>query len=407
MEKCQAAVAGHSPYHLAPVATTLIDVVAWVVTGIWAYLLLGHGRFWSPALRLPEDPPAPAVWPSVAVVVPARDEAEMLAVTVPGLVAQDYPGPVRVVVVDDASTDGTADAARVAAAGGRIGLDAIHSASRPEGWAGKLWAVHQGVAYASDTLAPEWLLLTDADIWHGPTSLRRLVATAVAGQRDMVSLMARLRVQTGWERLIIPSFVYFFAQLYPFRRVGGGGRTAAAAGGCVLVRRDALQAAGGVESIRNAVIDDVSLARRLKDHGASIWLGFADDVDSVRPYPELGDLWRMVARSAYTQLRYSAVLLVGTVVGLALIYLGPPAALIAGLVTGDAWLAAAGGSAWAIMTATYLPMVRYYRLGWGWAASLPVAAAVYEAMTVDSARRHWQGRGAEWKGRTYEASSNS
>jgi hopene-associated glycosyltransferase HpnB len=327
----------------------------------------------------------------------------MLALTVPALVAQDYPGPVRVVIVDDASADGTAEAARKAAVGARVALQVVTSQARPEGWAGKLWAVHQGVAYATETAAPEWLLLTDADIVHGPGSLRRLVTAAWAEQRDMVSLMAKLRVATGWERLIVPSFVYFFAQLYPFRRVGRGGRTAAAAGGCVLVRRASLEAAGGVASIRDAVIDDVSLARRLKRTGASIWLGFADEVDSVRPYPRLGDLWRMVARSAYTQLRHSVWLLAGTIAGLALIYLGPLAVLVAGLATGNLVAVIAGAAAWLVMTVTYVPMIVYYRLGWWWALTLPAAAAVYGAMTVDSARRHWQGRGAEWKGRSYEA----
>jgi hopene-associated glycosyltransferase HpnB len=264
---------------------------------------------------------------------------------------------------------------------------------------GKLWALHQGIERATASGPPEWFLLTDADIEHPPDSLRRLVTAALAEQRDSVSLMARLRVVTRWERLIIPAFVYFFASLYPFKRVGRPGRTAAAAGGCVLVRRTALEAAGGIAAVYDAVIDDVALARCLKRSGASIWLGLADDVRSVRPYPRLEDLWHMVARSAYTQLRRSLLLLIGTLIGLVLIYLGPLLALVLGLATGAGWMAAAGAVATAVMIATYVPMIRYYGLRWPWALTLPLAAAVYAAMTVDSARRHWRGRGVEWKGR--------
>jgi hopene-associated glycosyltransferase HpnB len=374
-------------------------VVAWGVAAAWVYLLVAHGRFWTTSIRLGAAPP-PDRWPTVAILVPARDEAEVLVTTLPSVLAQDYPGVASVVLIDDGSTDGTAAVA--AASGvlsGRLPLEVLSGEARPEGWMGKLWALHQGVEHATAGAAPDWFLLSDADIEHPPDSLRRLVSAAVAGGRDQVSLMARLRVVTGWERLIIPAFVYFFASLYPFRRVGRPGRTAAAAGGCVLVRRAALEAAGGIASIRAAVIDDVALARRLKRSGASIWLGLADDVCSVRPYPRLGDLWQMVARSAFTQLRRSLLLLAGTLVGLAAIYLGPMLALVVGVATGAGWLAAAGAVASAVMIVTYAPMIRYYGLGWPWALTLPVAATLYAGMTVDSARRHWQGQGVEWKGR--------
>ena len=296
------------------------------------------------------------------------------------------------------------NAGLAASRGGRLRCDVIHSGSRPEGWAGKLWAVHVGIEHATGgpSPGPDWLLLTDADIVHPPDSLRRLMVAALAEDRDAVSLMVKLRVATGWERLIIPAFVYFFAQLYPFGRVGRPGRTAAAAGGCVLVRRSALQRAGGIESVHAAVIDDVALARGLKRTGSSIWLGFAEDVCSVRPYPHLADLWRMVTRSAFTQLRHSAVLLVGTVMGLIAIYLAPPIAVVAGIAGGYPWVVIAGAVAWVLMVATYLPIIRYYRLRWTWALALPAAAAMYLAMTVDSARRHWLGRGVSWKGRHYQ-----
>ncbi len=376
---------------------------AWALVAVWVGLVAAPGRYWTTAVRLPVAPDPPA-WPAVAVVVPARDEAVVLACTLPGLAAQDYPGPAEVVVVDDRSGDATAEVARSAGTGGRLAVTVVEGLDRPAGWAGKLWALHQGVAraVAPPALAPpEWILFTDADIEHRPGSLRRLVAFALADERDAVSLMARLRVDTGWERLIVPAFVYFFAQLYPFRLVAGRGRTAAAAGGCVLVRRAALDAAGGVAAVRGAVIDDVALARALGHSGARLWLGLADDVCSVRAYPHLGDLWHMVARSAFTQLRYSAALLAATLVGLVLVYLGPPVALVAGLATGRPLLAAAGATGWAVMTASYLPMVRYHRLAPLWALSLPVAALVYAAMTLDSARRHWIG-GVEWKGRRYQ-----
>ncbi len=228
------------------------------------------------------------------------------------------------------------------------------------------------------------------------------MSAAESAGLDLVSQMARLRVTTRWERLIVPAFVYFFAQLYPFRRSNRpGSRTAAAAGGCSLVRRDALERAGGVSAIRGAVIDDVSLARAVKATGGRIWLGLAEQVDSVRPYPRLAELWRMVSRSAYAQLRHSPLLLVGTVLGLALVYLVPPAATVAGLAAGWPGVAAAGGAAWLLMAGTYLPMLRYYGQPALAAPLLPFTALLYLLMTVDSAVQHWRGRGAAWKGRTY------
>jgi hopene-associated glycosyltransferase HpnB len=256
-----------------------------------------------------------------------------------------------------------------------------------------------GLARAQD---PEYLLLTDADIAHAPDSLRELVAAARTGGFDLVSLMARLRVESRWERLVVPAFVYFFAQLYPFRRIAvPGSRTAAAAGGCVLLRADTAERARIPDAIRHAVIDDVALARAVKRAGGRVWLGLAERVDSVRPYPRLHDLWRMVARSAYAQLRHSPVLLAGTVAGLVVVYLVPPVALLAGLATGSTGAAAAGGLAWLVMAATYAPMLRYYRQPLWLAPLLPVTAFLYLLMTVDSAVQHYRGRGASWKGRTY------
>ncbi|NUL28846.1 glycosyltransferase [Streptomyces lunaelactis] len=394
-----------------------MSALAWIAVGslaAWGWLLLGQGFFWRTDQRLPRRE-SPAQWPDVAIVVPARDEAEVLPVSLPSLLAQDYPGRAEIVLVDDGSTDGTGELARaLAERHGGLPLRVVSPGEPEPGWTGKLWALKHGIALAR-AREPEYLLLTDADIAHQPDSLRELVAGALTNGLDLVSQMARLRVASGWERLVVPAFVYFFSQLYPFRWVNKpGARTAAAAGGRVLLRTEAAERAGVPESIRQAVIDDVSLARAVQLTGGRIWLGLATGsetgappdgvrgrVDSVRPYPRLADLWRMVSRSAYAQLLHSPLLLAGTVVGLALVYLAPPVALCAGVFTHDAAAAWAGGLAWVVMTATYLPMLRYYRQPPLLAPLLPFTALLYLLMTVDSAVQHYRGRGAAWKGRTY------
>lgn len=387
--------------------TARVTVLLWVSALsllVWLWLTCCHGFFWRTDVTLPERRP-PARWPGVAIVVPARDEAGVLPVSLPSLLAQKYPGRARVILVDDHSGDGTGALAASMAGPDGLPLTVTTPPPLPPGWTGKLWALRHGVELATaepDDGATEYLLLTDADIAHGPDSLAELVAAAESAGLDLVSQMARLRVTTGWERLIVPAFVYFFAQLYPFRRSNRpGSRTAAAAGGCSLVRRDALERAGGVAAIRGAVIDDVSLARAVKSSGGRIWLGLATRVDSVRPYPRLAELWRMVSRSAYAQLRHSPLLLAGTVLGLTLVYLVPPAATVAGLATGLPAVALTGAAAWLLMAGTYLPMLRYYGQPAAAAPLLPFTALLYLLMTVDSAVQHWRGRGAAWKGRTY------
>ncbi|MBA6433714.1 glycosyltransferase [Streptomyces sp. GMR22] len=400
----------------------------WIAAGslaAWLWLLLGQGFFWRTDVTLPRTgpegsgppepvgfgPPEPAIWPSVAVVVPARDESAVLPASLPSLLAQDYPGPAEIFLIDDGSSDGTGKLAReLADEHGGLPLTVDSPGEPGPGWTGKLWAVRHGMALATTRLATDrkdgggvdYLLLTDADIAHEPDSLRELVRAAETNGLDLVSQMARLRVVTYWERLIVPAFVYFFAQLYPFRWVNRPrGRTAAAAGGCVLLRREAAERAGVPEAIRQAVIDDVALARTVKRSGGRIWLGLADRVDSVRPYPRLGELWRMVSRSAYTQLRHNPLLLLVTVAGLAVVYLVPPAAVVAGVLTGRPVPLALGAAAWALMAGSYIPMLRYYRQTLWLAPLLPLTALLYLLMTVDSAVRHHLGQGAAWKGRTY------
>jgi hopene-associated glycosyltransferase HpnB len=406
-------------------------LVAAAVCGLaavaWAYLLACHGGFWRTSQRLPAahtEPAAESSWPSVTAVVPARDEAGVLPGSLPTLLAQDYPGDLAVVLVDDESTDGTAAVAMALgrAAGwsvadqapGNRALRILAGSTPPPGWAGKVWAMSQGMAAAGDA---DYLLFTDADIGYRPGTVTSLVRAAAGGRRALVSQMALLRADTGWERVLVPAFVYFFAQLFPFRRVNRrGGRTAAAAGGCMLVRREILAAAGGLAAISGARIDDVALGRLLKHGGAGAdcWLGLTTDVVSTRAYDRLADLWDMVARSAYTQLRYSPAALIGTIAGLAWLYLLPPAAAIGGLVAVAAgggtagggaagWLAGAGLAAWALMAISYLPMLRLYRLSPLRSLSLPFIALLYAGMTADSARRHHAGRGGEWKGRTIQA----
>ena len=366
--------------------------------GAWLGQLALRGGFWRADQRLAPAPPALARWPAVVAVIPARDEAPVIGRAVASLLGQDYPGRLTLVLVDDHSEDGTAEVARATAThlGQRERLRVVSARPLPSGWTGKLWALAEGVRQVSERGdRPEVFLLTDADIAHHSTNLAELVARLEDEKRDLVSLMVRLRCESWAERFLIPAFVFFFAMLYPFawsndpRR-----RTAAAAGGCVLLRQSAYERIGGFAAVRDALIDDCALAQAVKRSGGSIWLGLTQQTRSLRPYPRVADVWRMVARTAYDQLHHSPLLLAGTVLGLALTYLAPPILVVAG---GDArWL---GGLTWAAMSLAYWPMVRFYRLSPLWAPLLPAIALVYLAATVDSARRHWLGRGGEWKGR--------
>jgi len=382
---------------------------AWTAVGlfalaIWLYLLAGRGGFWLARVR--DDAmvaAAPQRWPAVVAVIPARNEADVIAQSVRTLLGQDYPGPFRIVVVDDGSSDGTAAAAFQAlkttgsgtTTSGRS-LDVVSGAELPSGWTGKLWALEQGVRHAEASgESIDYFLLTDADIGHAPDNLRTLVARAGHEGRVLVSLMAELSCTTSAERFLIPAFVFFFQMLYPFGWVARNDRaTAAAAGGCMLVRRDALERAGGIAAVRTEIIDDCALARRLKKQGP-VWLGLTRRATSLRPYGSFLAIGRMVSRSAYAQLGYSAPALAGTVAAMALVYVAPP--LLALFAEGPArW---AGLAAWLVMALSFQPMLGFYRLSPLWALALPAMAAAYALFTVQSAFAVWRGRGGLWKGR--------
>jgi hopene-associated glycosyltransferase HpnB len=367
-----------------------------LAAAIWAGLLLGRGFFWLADQTDADEIAAPAAWPDVAAVVPARDEADVIARSIASLLAQDYPGDFRIILVDDDSSDGTAEAARTAArASGAPDLLEIHAGlPLPNGWTGKLWAVSQGIARATES-QPRYLLLTDADIAHAPDSLRRLVSRAENGGFTLTSLMAELHCTTPAEKLLIPAFVLFFQMVYPFRQVNRPNHPmAAAAGGCMLVSRAALDQAGGVAAIRTAIIDDCALGALMKRQGP-IWLGLTHRARSLRPYPSIAAIGHMVSRSAYAQLGFSPWALAGTVLGLALIYLLAPALALFG--SGAA--RALGLLAWAEMALCFQPMLRFYRRSPLWGLALPAIGALYGAFTLRSAIQDWRGQGGMWKGR--------
>jgi len=372
-------------------------VLAGISAAVWLYLLAGRGLFWLGRVRYDTAPAVPATWPSVAVVVPARNEAAGIRESVGKLLHQDYPGALTIIVVDDDSDDGTGALAKAAAEGSARAATVIESRHLPAGWTGKLWAVSQGVAEAEKIAAPDYLLLTDADIAHAPDTLSWLVAHASENGYVLTSLMAKLRCESLPERSHVPAFIYFFEMLYPFAWVRRPhASTAAAAGGCVLLKSEALRAAGGIESIRNALIDDCSLAKRLKTVGP-IWLGLTERVCSIRPYDTFADVRQMIARSAYAQLNFSVLMLIGCIAGLALTFLAGP--LLAIFAHGLArWI---GLAVWAAMALSFVPTLRFYRLSPLWGIALPGIAALYAAYTVNSAWRHWRKRGGEWKGRVH------
>lgn len=373
--------------------------LAIIVFAIWVGLLTLRDGFWRADVTDRIVPDAAQRRPSVVAIVPARDEAGVIAAAVASLIAQDYRGDFRIVLVDDSSSDNTAEVARAASANSDR-LTVITATPLASGWTGKLAAVSQGIAQtgAGDT-PPDYLWLTDADITHAPDTLTSLVARAAAEDRVLVSLMARLRCDSPAERMLIPAFVFFFQLLYPFAAINDPRRpVAGAAGGCMLVKREALENMGGIAAIRTALIDDCALAAAMKRQG-SIWLGLTDRSRSIRPYPRFGDVGAMIARSAYAQLRYNPALLFGTVIGMALVYLAPPALAV----VGDGLVRWLGLGAWLLMVIAFAPISRFYRQSPLWGIGLPVIAAFYAGATLWSAWQHWRGRGGLWKGRAQAA----
>ncbi|QDH25997.1 glycosyltransferase [Neokomagataea tanensis] len=369
--------------------------------GAWIYLSLFHGRFWQggPMLAARETPPSP---PDIAIVVPARDEAESVKACLTSLLEQDYAGKLSVILVDDNSTDGTGELAR-SVADPLQRLTVLTGADRPEGWSGKLWAVHQGVQCALENVGQHgYILLTDADILHARSHLSTLVSKAREDNLDLVSEMVALNCESSAERFLVPAFVYFFAMLYPFARTANpSSKVAGAAGGTILLRRRALERIGGIEALKGALIDDCTLAAHVKRSGGRLYLGHSTQAWSIRPYQGAHDIWKMIARTAYVQLRYSPLILVGTIVGMALIWLLPVAfALFAkgrakkiGLIT------------YLLSCATFVPTLRRFELSLWRALPLPLVAAFYMAATIGSAINHHRGSGVEWKNRAYKDSA--
>jgi hopene-associated glycosyltransferase HpnB len=372
------------------------EAVAILCVLIWLYLIAGRGAFWLGRVRdARAEPPDPHSWPSVVAVVPARNEREYIAASARSLLQQDYSGPFSIIIVDDDSSDGTAAAAtRAAEAAPRRQMMVITGKGPPPGWTGKLWALKQGID-AAERSQPEYLLLTDADIVHARDTLAWLVKQSVAGRFALTSLMAKLRCESLAERSHVPAFIYFFQMLFPFSWVcRAESSVAAAAGGCMLIRADALAMAGGIASIRNALIDDCSLAANLKTIGP-IWLGLTDRVRSIRPYDTLSDVKQMISRSAYAQLRYSPLLLAATTASMTLTFIVPP--LLAIFASGLPRLL--GLAAWIAMALSYIPTLRFYRLSPLWSIVLPGTASLYLYYTLNSAYQYLRGRGGQWKGR--------
>jgi hopene-associated glycosyltransferase HpnB len=378
--------------------SVLATSVATLTAVTWSYLALARGSFWRIKSAKPDASEKVGFSGGVLAVVPARNEAELIGPVVTSLLNQCVAMPV--VLVDDESTDGTADVARRASekAGKADALIVIQSKPLPAGWTGKLWSMHQGIERAR-ALNPAWLLLTDADVLHGPETVANLGLIASHGDYDLVSFMVKLHCESVPEKLLIPAFVYFFFMLYPPAWIRDTRRsTAGAAGGCMLVRAETLERAGGLEATRGALIDDCSLARLLKQHGRRLWIGLTDQSQSLRRYETFSDVEHMVSRTAFNQLKHSSLLLLCTIAGMVITYLAPPLLLL----TRSRLTIFMGAAAWAAMTITYSTIVRYYRLNPTWALTLPLAALFFLGATMHSAVKYWNGSGGDWKGRVQD-----
>ena len=381
---------------------------------IWLFLLLFWGKFWRGQTNLDlcyqlissERNISDDQYPNIWAVVPVRNEAEVISDSLSSLLQQDYQGKFNIVLVDDQSTDRTTTIAQEIAQklNYQAKLHIVAGKALPAGWKGKIWAIAQGIEYISyQNIKPDYLLLTDGDIQHDQHSLQKLVDFAQFKQLDLVSLMVLLRSQSFWEKLLIPAFVFFFEKLYPFEWVNNPQKSiAAAAGGCILIRRQTLENIGGIAVIRDALIDDCTLAAKVKAQNYKIWLGLTSTNISLRSYNDLKSIWDMVARNAYTQLNYSVWLLMIAVFGMIILYLSSPIALFTGIFQQNMAIIFLGMVIWLLMAIAYLPTIKLYRLSPWWSLSLPAIAFLYTLMTIDSARKYWIGEGETWKGRIYQ-----
>jgi hopene-associated glycosyltransferase HpnB len=376
----------------------LAKSIAMLTAVTWSYLVLARGSFWRTKNAYCNNAQRSGFSGRVVAVVPARNEAELIGPVITSLLNQSV--PISIVLVDDESTDNTADVVRRAAeqSGKADALTVIRGKPLPAGWTGKVWSMRQGIEYAR-AFHPEWLMLTDADVLHGPETVANLGRIASQDQYDLVSFMVKLSCESLPEKFLIPAFVYFFFMLYPPAWIRNTRRsTAGAAGGCMLVRASTLDRAGGLDAIRSAVIDDCALAGLLKQDGGRLWLGLTDQSQSLRRYETFSQIEHMVSRTAFNQLRHSSLLLLGTIAGMAITYLAPLVLLL----SGNRSAIFTGATAWMAMTMTYSAMVRYYRLNPAWALTLPIAAFFYLGATIHSAIKYWSGAGGQWKGRTQD-----
>ncbi|MDJ0746976.1 MAG: glycosyltransferase [Xenococcaceae cyanobacterium MO_167.B27] len=385
----------------------IVLTIALLSLAIWLFLLLLWGQFWLAEPQLIINTSILQKFPIVRIIIPARNEAQLLNQSLTSVLKQDYLGDFSVVLIDDNSTDSTQAIAQKTAETLQLTdkIKIISGQPLPSDWKGKLWAIEQGINYAlGQQPQPDYLLLTDADIKHHPQNLTELVTKAETEKLELVSLMVLLRCESFWEKLLIPAFVFFFQKLYPFRWVNNPqSPIAAAAGGCILIRRQALEKIGGIGTIRNALIDDCTLAKTVKfanpKQPSPIWLGLSSSVVSLRPYDSLKTIWDTVARTAYTQLNYSPFLLIATLLGMVLVYLTAPIAGIFGLIIQNYEIAFIGLVTWLLMSIAYLPTIRLYKLSPFWVFTLPAIAILYALMTLDSAIRYARGQGGAWKGR--------
>jgi hopene-associated glycosyltransferase HpnB len=381
---------------------TLAELIGFASLASWIYLAFFRGQFWQ--IRESRRDPGPSTnhAPDIIVLIPARNEATCIGNSLTSLLTQRYPGSIRVVVIDDNSSDATAEVARSAASAIQASerLQVVSASSPPPGWTGKLWALSEGVRRL-EPVAPDYLLLTDADIVHAPDNIAELVAKAQADNFDLVSLMVKLRCESGAERAFIPAFLFFFLMLYPPAWVANSRRrTAAAAGGCMLIRARMLAAIGGIAAIRGELIDDCALAKRVKKNGGRVYLGITSRTQSVRAYPRMRDVEQMIARTAFTQLHHSTGLLAGTVVSMMIVFIAPPLLLFSS--TPASWM---GAASWLLMCICFLPSLRLYKLSTLRALTLPALALFYVTATVHSAVLYARGQGGIWKGRVQDSLS--